>query len=597
MAKKREEVDSIDKWNVEDIYVSREEWEKDFQELKSLAEGGFKAIVDFQGKIESVASLKELLKNYYALAQRLDKLYTYAHLKADEDLGNPSSKEANDLAMLLYHQFASATSWIDPQILALSDEFLRKAIEELPEHRVFLEQLLRLKPHTLSEGEEKLLALAGKSLHGAASTFTLLNNVDLKFKEAKGQEVTLGRYNLYMRSPDRELRREAYESLFGRFGEFENTFTELLSSHVQTHLLSMRARGYKSCLEAALYPNQIDTQVYRSLIEAVHSKIGALHDYVAMRRDLLGYDKLYLYDFYVPIMENADIKFSFDEAVEEIVESLAPLGPEYQKKLREGLVTDRWVDRYENEGKRSGAYSSGCYGTHPYILMNYHNLLDDAMTLTHEAGHSMHTYHSHKHQPYQTSHYTIFVAEVASTFHEELLFRHLLKKCKDPAMRCYLLNQKIDGIRGTLLRQTLFAEFELKIHELAEQGRPLTAEILKQTYAELNRTYYGPALEIDNFLPIEYARIPHFYSNFYVYQYATGISAAYALVERVLNEGEPARADYLNFLSSGSSAYPLELLKRAGVDLTKPDAVLGLIGYFERLIEEFKAEQVKIALK
>ncbi|MEX0962381.1 MAG: oligoendopeptidase F [Simkaniaceae bacterium] len=588
MSLSRKEVEAKDKWNIEKLYSAKEVWQK---ELKSL---NWDEIQTFKGKIEGVDQLEALLKKYFHFSERLEKVWVYAHLRSDEDVACQENKEAFDQANLLYHRFSAETAWIEPEILKIESDQLKKWSEKLPSYRFFLDRLLRLKAHTLSEKEESLISLAERSLETSRATFSLLNNADLKFEKALDKEVTIGLYQLYMRSQDRSLREAAYKSLFNRYGEFGNTFTELLSGHISTHVFNAKARGYSSSLEAALYPNKIDLNVYHSLIDTAKKHLKSFHSYIALRKKLMGVDELYLYDLYAPIVEDVQENYCFEEAVKLIIESVAPLGDDYQNQLRKGLVEERWVDRFENKGKRSGAYSSGCYGSSPFILMNYKGLLDDVMTLTHEAGHSMHSFYSQKHQPYQTFRYTIFVAEVASTFNEELLFRHLLKNIQDPKLKAYLLNQKIDGIRATFFRQVLFADFELKIHELAEKGIPLTPHNLKKIYIELNREYYGKALKIDDFLPNEYLRIPHFYSNFYVYQYATGISASLSLVERVLEEGKPAREDYLNFLKSGGSDYPIALLKKAGCDLTTSQPFESLIQYFSSLVSEF--ETIMLAL-
>jgi len=588
MAKDRAIVSREDTWDVEAIFATPEEWESAYTALKGEGEGGWQTLSTLREKLSEHAALKSLLDAYFDISLKFDQLLTYSHLKNDEDLGNQEGKERHDRGMILLHTFASQTSWIEPEILQLPKEHLSEAAKAYPIYRVFFERLLELKPHTLSVKEEGLLSLSAKSLSTPGATFNLMNNVDMTFDPVNGEELTVSRYSLYMRSEDRAKRQGAYENFMGAYGAFENTLAELLSGHVQTHLFQSRARHYPDCVTAALTPNQVDPAVFHALIKATHKELPHLHNYISERKRILELDQLYLYDMYVPLVPDVKLNFSFDEAVEDILESVAPLGSDYQTILKKGLTDERWVDRFENKGKRSGAYSSGCFGTHPYILMNYNGLLDDMMTLTHEAGHSMHTYHSHKHQPYPTSHYTIFVAEVASTFHEELLFRHLLAKRSDPLERAFLINQKIDGLRATFFRQVLFAEFEYKIHQMAEQGIPLNAAILKKTYGDLNREYYGKDLEVDDHLSREFMRVPHFYSNFYVYQYATGISAALSLVDRVLSGGDSERKDYLNFLSAGSSKPPVDLLKDAGVDMTQEAPVRRLITYFNDLVGDFR---------
>lgn len=585
MVIKRTDVSKSDKWDVEALYASLDDWEKEFQAVEKK---GWGEVIQFKGKLKE--NLGEALKKRFALGEVLEKLSVYGHLRYDEDLANAEHKTAYERAMSLYFDFSAAASWFEPEILQLPDSVIKKTLEDdsLKDFHFYLTSLLEVKPYTLSPQEERVLALTAESMQTAQRAFSLLNNADFKFapaKDEKGseQEVTHARFSMILHEHDRTLRINAFESLHGRFREYGNTIAQLLAGHVNTHICNSRSRGYETSLDAALFPKKIDTQVYRKLIETVKGNIAPLHKYIEMRKEKLGLDKLRLCDMYVPLVEDVNLRFSYEEAVDLIIESLDCLGAEYQEQLKEGLTSKRWVDRYENEGKRSGAYSSGCYGSMPYILMNYQGQINDVMTLTHEAGHSMHTFYSQKHQPYPKSHYTIFVAEVASTFQEELLFQHL-RKTIDKKFQRYLINNRLDEIRATLFRQALFAEFELKIHEMAEQGIPLTQTVLSDLYGELNRTYYGPHLEIDENLKSEWMRIPHFYYNFYVYQYSTGTSAANALVKIVQKNGPE---EYLQFLASGGSDYPLSQLKKAGVDMTTPDAIKSLIADFESLLSEF----------
>jgi oligoendopeptidase F len=381
------------------------------------------------------------------------------------------------------------------------------------------------------------------------------------------------------------LRQSAFEGIHRSFLKYENTLCELLSGQVQNSLFQTRSRNYPSCIEGALFPHQIDTSVYTGLIKAVRARLPSLHKYMKKRKEALKVDELHMWDLHVPLVQDVNLSFTYEEAEKLVIESVAPLGREYQEALSKGLLKGRWVDRYENARKRSGAYSSGCYDSMPYILMNYNGNFQDLMTLAHEAGHSMHSLNSNQHQPYQYSHYPIFLAEVASTFNEELMFLHLGKQELTKDQRRFLINQQIEDIRSTFFRQTMFAEFELKIHELAEQAVPLTPQLLKEIYHQLNVDYFGEALSVDTLIDIEWARIPHFYSHFYVYQYATGISAAHSLYRRVIEEN--GREDYLKFLSSGSSHFPLELLKRAGVDMKSTQPVAALIDHFDHLVDDF----------
>lgn len=595
MAKERKDIPLEDRWNVEALYPTIEDWKKDF--TKWSREGKdprWPEIAKFRGKLhESPETLHALMGLYFEIDRHLSRIYTYAHLKHDEDIGNDTYKKAFSEMLAVFSEFSKETSWIEPEILQIPDEVLSKFLKSkiLEDYRIHLEKIIRLKPHTLTADKEELLALMQRSLQTAAQSFNAFNNADLKFppvkdKNGKDRELTHGSYQMYMKDQDRILREGAFKTLHKSFLGFENTLCELINGHVQNHLFQSKARKYSSCLEAALFSNQIPVSVYFSLIDAVRKNLGTLHKYVGLRKKLLKYDTLHLYDMSVPLVADVDMSMSYSEAENLVIESVAPLGKEYQKILEKGLKVDRWVDRFENVRKRSGAYSSGTYDSMPYILMNYHGTFRDVMTLAHEAGHSMQTYLSAKHQKYQYSGYSIFVAEVASTFHEELVFRHLMEKAKSKEQKCYLINQKIDDIRSTLFRQAMFAEFELSIHKSAEEGIPLTPTLLKGIFRKLNQDYFGDKIQIDHEIDIEWSRIPHFYSNFYVYQYATGISAALALVDKVEKGGEKARDRYLAFLSGGSSKEPLEILKMAGVDMKEPDAVDAAIGRFSTLVEE-----------
>jgi len=596
MAKERAEIAQEDRWDVEAIFPSLEAWE---QEFKKWAREGksprWPEIASFRGKLceGDAATVHKALETALNIERHLAKLFTYAHLKHDEDIGLDACKSAFGKITTLLSLFDQETSWMRPEILSISDEKLRAFLQEpaLKEYHVYLEKIVRFKPHTLSAHEENLLALSSKALEATHKAFSALSNADLKFlpvKDSRGvqKELTQGTYSLYLRNSDRTLRKEAFLHLHQGFLAFENTFCELLEGVIQTHFFEARARKYSSCLEAALFPHKIDPRVYTSLISAVRQRLGSLHKYLSVRRKLLSYETLHLYDLSVPLVPDQEIAMTYEKAAELCAESVIPLGSKYQTILRQGLLQKRWVDRLENARKRSGAYSSGCYDSMPYILLNYEETFSHLNTLAHEAGHSMHTYFANASQPYHYSHYPIFVAEVASTFNEELLFRHLLERTKNPAERKFLLNQKIDGIRATLFRQAMFAEFELKLHEWVEQGIPFTPQLLKQEYRKLNREYYGEELTLEPESDIEWARIPHFYYNFYVFQYATGISAANALVEKIFKEKDSARDAYLQFLSLGGSLYPLDLLRIAGVDMETSAPVHATMDRFDELVSE-----------
>lgn len=582
MSIQRKDVPKKDCWNVEALYPTMKAWEADFKKvIKPTTAPFFPQLLVYKGKIgKSSKNFKDLLELSSSLERKLRKLYTYAHLRHDEDIAEEVHKKAHDKITGMYHQFAQEASWIEPEILSIDKKVLQKYLKDktLSEWHFYLEKLIRQKPHTLNENEEKILALAGQALDSPQKAFSSLSDADFKFgkiTDSKGvhKDLTHGTYGLYLRSTDRTLRKNAFSTLLGKYSEFENSIAELLQGQMQKHLFHSKARNYSSCLESALFPKNIDTQVYHSLIEAVHNNIHVLHKYMKLRKKMLGLKELHLYDTYVPFVDSCDMKLSYKEAEDAVIESVKPLGDEYQNLLKQGLKKDGWVDLYENQNKRSGAYSSGCFDSMPYILMNFKGILRDVYTLAHEAGHSMHSLLSRTNQPYQYSDYAIFVAEVASTFNEELLMQHFLKNAKTKQQKAYLINEKLEDIRATLFRQTMFAEFELFLHNQVEKRLPITPAILKHEYVRLNQYYFGKEVTIDPEIAIEWARIPHFYYGFYVYQYATGISAAISLAERVTSGGKKERDEYLSFLKAGSSDYPIEVLKKAGCDLSTPHPV------------------------
>lgn len=538
MIKKRADAAKEDCWNVEALYPNTEAWEAALKSIvKKDASPFWPELAALKGHLsDSPESIKSALETIFSLSRNLSALYTYAHLRHDEDIANDANKNAFIRITSILHEFSRETSWFEPELVSLSDEMLKRYLEDpsLSDYRFHLEKIIRIKKHTLTRDNETLMALAGKALDTSQKTFSMMNDADFKFgkvSNAQGHEMELTHalYGSYIRDRDRILRENAFKSLHRKFHEYENTLCELVNGQVQTHVFNARARGYQSSLEAALFPKNIDTAVYHSLIRAVREGIGSLHKYVRLRRKILQISPLHAYDMYVPLTSEVDIKMTFQEAADAIIESTAPLGSDYQNHLKKGFYEDRWVDRYENLNKRSGGYSSGCYGSMPYILMNYKEQIRDVFTLAHEAGHSMHSLLSRRHQPYHYSDYPIFLAEVASTFNEDLLTRFLLKNARSREEKIFLINQKIEDIRTTLFRQTMFAEFELTVHEMADKNIPLTPKVLKEAYAKLNADYFGSELFLDEELEIEWSRIPHFYYNFYVFQYATGISTALAL--------------------------------------------------------------------
>jgi oligoendopeptidase F len=596
MSLQRTEVQKSDQWDLDTLYPSFEVWKKAFQEAAPAISPRFPPLSPFKGALnQGPEVLRNALETLLELDRRLSKLYTFAHLKHDEEITENQAKTSYIEALGALHDFNQEASWFEPELLSLPNETIAEYLRSpvLKDYRFYLEKLFRMKPHTLSEDKELLLAMSGKALSATAKAFSAINDADFKFEpaldsEKKPHPLTHASYSLLLRSKDRILRENTFKTYYEKYQGFENTLAELLNGQVEAHVFNAKARGFKSSLEASLFPNNIDPSVYHALIEAVHEEIGALHQYAELRAKILKLDPLRMYDLQVPLVADFEMTTPYKDAEGLIIDSAAPLGDEYQNALKKGLQNDRWVDRFENKNKRSGAYSSGCYDSNPYILMNYKNILRDVFTLSHEAGHSMHSYFSRKDQPYCYSNYSIFIAEVASTFNEELLMQAMLKNARSREEKIFLLTQKIEDIRATLFRQTQFAEFELLIHTYAEKNVPLTPELLNQEYLKLNTFYYGSAIQQEPLNGSEWSRIPHFYYNFYVYQYATGISAALALADRVLQGGQKECTDYLNFLKTGGSVYPLEALKIAGVDMQSVQPVKKAIEKFRILLRELE---------
>lgn len=591
----RAEVPLKDRWNVEALYPTLEAWYQEFESItRELEAPHWPKIQAFKGRLAQAPEiLAEALKEILIIDRKISKLYTYAHLKHDEDLAEPKNKEMYERIFTLAHLFQQEKAWFDPEVLLIPkekfDEFLYHP--SLQEYRLLLERIARMRPYTLNAREEEIMALSSVATSAAQKAFSAFNNADLKFpsiQDGKGaaKELTHASYLKYLRDDDRVLRKNAFQAMQKAFAGFENTLAEFINGQVQRHLFSMRARGFKNCMEAALFPYEVDPEVYKQLIKSVRARLSVHHRYMKKRKEWMGLEELHLYDLHVPLVTGVPFTRDYETAASEVCESVAVLGKPYKDALERGLFSDRWVDRYENARKRSGAYSSGCYDSMPYVLMNFQGTLNDVKTLAHECGHSMHSFFSRKNQPYQYADYAIFVAEVASTFNEELLMQNLMDKSNQPDEKALLINQRLDDIRATFFRQTMFAEFELKIHELAQQGVPLTATLLKSLYRDLNKEYFGEDVVIDEEIDWEWARIPHFYYNFYVYQYATGISAAFALFEKIRKEPEKTKGNYLRFLSSGSSKGPLEILADAGVDMRKSDAVEAIMSKFDDLVTQ-----------
>lgn len=590
--KKRSEVDKRFTWAIEDLYASDDLWQQEYEQIKEM----LPKALEYQGRLSKSADiLYSFLQLSDEISQLLERVYVYANQKYHEDTGNATYQDLSNKANALSVQVSSALSFATPEILSIPAETLNEFLlenDDLKLYDFYLKDILRLKPHILSAEMEELLADAGEMADAPSNIFSMFNNADIKFPEVKDEDgemvrITHGRFIRLLESPDRRVRKEAFQGLYATYRSFQNTLAASFSSNVKQEVFFAKARKYPSTLEKALDAGNIPVEVYTNLINAVHDNMHLMHRYVKLRKKLLGLDELHMYDLYTPLVSDIDMKLTFEEAKALVAKGLEPLGEDYQRILKEGF-DNRWIDVYENENKRSGAYSWGAYGTHPYVLLNYNDTLDNVFTLAHEMGHAIHSYYSDKVQPYIYAGYKIFVAEVASTCNESLLIDYMLKNTKDKKEKAYLINHFLDKFKGTLYRQTMFAEFEMITHRMVENGESLTAENLCKIYHDLNALYYGDDIVIDPEIAMEWARIPHFYNAFYVYQYATGYSAAIALSRRILNEGKPAVDDYIRFLSSGSSNYPIELLKSAGVDMSTKEPVNQALKLFEELLDQME---------
>jgi oligoendopeptidase F len=583
-------VKPADTWDLASLFDSDAEWERAFADWEKKIPRYEK----FRGTLgDGPAALARCLEFDSDFDRAGERLGTYAHLKTAEDMADSRYQRMLGRYEHAATLAAEAASYIRPEILSLTAATLQEYVTAKPLRRfkLQLERLIRYKPHTLGTGEEKLLAMQHEMAGAANRVFRQLTDADLKFgmcRNERGELIELSHatFSSFLRSPSREVRRRAFHQYYDQFEAHENSLAAAYSSSVQKDVYYAKARGYPSAREASLFHDNMPVTVYDNLIAAVRSKLPAVYHYFDLRRRKMRLRDIHHYDTYVPILNELDSRHTWKQAVDVVINSLAPLGDEYCRVLAGGLA-GRWCDRYPNQGKRSGAFSCGSYDGWPYILMNYQpDVLDHVFTLAHEAGHSMHSYFSAKHQPYENYNYTIFVAEVASTFNEQLLSHSLMRRAKSAEQRAYLINREIDAIRGTIIRQTMFAEFEKIAHALVESGEPLTVERLKSEYGKLLADYFGPDFVIDEELKLECLRIPHFYNAFYVYKYATGLSAAIALSERVLAGGKQELEDYLSFLQGGCSKWPLELLQDAGVDMTSPAPVETALNYFERLVHE-----------
>ncbi len=579
-------------WDLSSIYNSNDLWEADFIKVSGM----LPAIKSYQGKLAtSAATLLEALTLVDNAAEMVGRLYVYANMRSHEDLNDSTYQALADRVTTLSAELSSAASFTTPEILSISakqlDEWVDKTVG-LKVYRHQFDELNRRRPHVRTAEVEALLADASEVMESSDRVYSLLTNADFKLPKVPdtlGNEIQLSQGNYvarFLESHDRDERKRAFEAMLGTYNDYKNTFSATYSARVKADMFYARARNYENCLHQALESINVPVNVYTTLVQTVEKNLPALHRYLRLRKKVLGLSELHMYDLYVPMVKEVDYKIAFELAREKVVEALAPLGSDYVNSLKQGMLS-RWIDVVETHGKRSGAYSWGAFGTNPFVLLNYQESMDSMFTLAHEMGHSMHSFFTRKSQPFQYADYTLFVAEVASTCNEALLTDYLLKNTDDKALRMYIINHALEGFRTTLYRQTLFAEFEMKAHEAAEAGQALTPEFLCSIFKQLNEKYYGAEVVIDEAIEIEWARIPHFYSSFYVYQYATGISAATALAKQIVNEGQPAVKRYLGFLSSGSSDYSIELLRKAGVDLSSPQPIQEALDTFSKYVDEF----------
>lgn len=589
---KRDEIDSKYKWQLEHIYASEDDWEEDFRKIKKLS----KEITKYKGKLaDDMNALLECLRLSDELLSLNDKLFVYARMRRDENNGEPKYQALTDRAMALSTEVYASVSFIVPEIISIDEAVLKKAIDEvngLSLYKQYFNEILRQKKHILSQREEELLALSAEISNAPSDIFSMFNNADIKFEFIKDEngdevEVTKGRYIKFLESTDRRVRRDAFKALYSSYTAMKNTLAASLSSEIKGNKFYASVRKYDSSLSASLDKDNISTDVYDNLINTVNKSLPLLHRYLRLRKRALKLDELHMYDIYVPLVEQPSKQIPFEESQELVLKALEPLGSKYIEDLNNAFMSG-WIDVYENQGKTSGAYSWGTYLTHPYVLLNYQGTVNDVFTLAHEMGHAMHSYYTSKTQPYIYSDYKIFVAEVASTVNESLLSHYMLGNTNDKKMKAYLLNHYLEEFRGTIFRQTMFAEFEKITHAKTAAGEALNAQEFCNIYKALNEKYFGPEVMVDEEIAMEWARIPHFYSSFYVYKYATGKSAATSLAEQILTEGAPAVERYIEFLKSGSSDYPLELLKKAGVDLSEPAPVEAAMKVFEKTLDELE---------
>ena len=590
---KREEVKVEDTWDLTDMYESNEAWEEELNKIEAL----ITEIAGMEGTcLDTAKNLLTVLEKDAACAQKIELAYSYAERLFDQDQKNTKHQSMSAKIMSVYAKYAASTAFISPEIIAASSELLEKYFKEIPElelYRKQIDEIIRMKPHRLSAEMEKLVALTAEMSQGPSDTYSIFNNADLTFPETEdenGEKVRLthGRFISLLESSDKTVRKNAFEKYYATYEQFLNTLANIYNNQVKQQIFHATARKYNSTLEAAVDENNVSPDVYKNLVATINENLDKMHHYVKLRKKCLGVDELHMYDIYTPMIPDMAKEIPFEEAKETVLKALAPLGEEYVAKVKEGFE-NRWIDVYENQGKRSGAYSAGSYGAHPYVLLNYNGTLDDMFTIAHEMGHAMHSYYSNENQPYIYSQYKIFVAEVASTCNEILLMEYLLKNTTDKKERAYLLNHYLDSFKGTVFRQTQFAEFEMRTNAMVEAGESLNAENLNALYLELNKKYYGPDMISDKEISYEWARIPHFYYNFYVYQYATGFTSAVAIARSILAEGAPAVERYKKFLSGGCSDAPVELLKIAGVNLETPAPIQSALDVMGEILDEMES--------
>ena len=591
----REEADARYKWAIEDLYKDDEDWKRDYELLKSR----IPELTKFRGRLgESAEVLLSMQKLSDELNQLLEKVYVYANQRLHENTDNSTYQNLASQAQGLLVELSESLSFVEPELMELPDGIIETFLdenEELLVYRQYFENIIRQKKHVLPTEQEQLFAAMGEVAESPKDIFSMFNNADIRFPEIAGEDghpvqVTHGRYMSLMQSRNRQARKDAFEAMYGVYGDWRNTLAAMYRANVKQEAFLAKAHKYTSDLEAALDGSHIPVKVYEQLIEAVHESMPLMYRYMKLRKKLLGVEELHMYDLYVPVIEQDHSEIPFEQAKKTVLEGLAPMGEEYLHLLREGF-DHGWIDVYENQGKRTGAYSWGAYGTHPYVLLNYQGTLHDVFTLAHEMGHALHSWYSDEHQPYIYAGYRIFVAEVASTCNEALLIHYLMeqsKKAGDRKKTMYLMNYFLEQFRTTLFRQTMFAEFEKITHGLQEQGETLTADRLCEIYYDLNKLYFGEEICVDQEIAMEWARIPHFYTPFYVYQYATGFSAAIALSKQILEQGVPAVEQYKKFLKGGSSMYPLELLKMAGVDMEQKAPVQDALAVFAQYLDEME---------